>query len=124
MGLSTTQRICACALAGLLMSAGVANAETRVRIQNTSPHPANIMIDKRSRDVQPRRAGVFPINGTTADMLVVFANGDASKGELDVSDAAPAKNAEDGNDYYCVTIDTDGLQVQTQADCLAAITKK
>lgn len=118
------QRTGFCALAALLASAGLANAETRVRIQNASPHPANIMIDKHSRDVQPRRAGVFPINGTTANMFVVFANGDASKGELDVSDALPAKNAEDGNDYYCVTINTDGLEVQTQADCLAAISKK
>ena len=112
-----------CALAVAIAGAGAANAETRVRIRNDSVHPANISVDKRSRDVRPRKAASFPITGTTGMLAAVFANGDVSKGEFDVREALPVQNAEDGNTYYCIVLDTEDFNVMPQADCAAAVSK-
>src|SRR6187549_1905227 len=94
--------ICAALVAG----AGVANAETMVRIRNDSVHPANITVDKKSRDVRPRKAASFPIPTGTGVLKVAFANGDVNKAEFSaVGETLPVENAPDGNTYYCMTLD-------------------
>lgn len=111
------------ALAVAIAGAGPAGAETLVRIQNDSVHPSNMTLDKRSRDIRSRKAGSFPIVGTTGTLTIIFANGEVSRGELDVSEAYPTEPDAEGNQYYCVNVDSEGLAVQQQADCQAALDK-
>jgi hypothetical protein len=121
----TTFKIIGVAVCGLaLVTAGAASAENIVRVKNASELPATIQIDKKSRDVKPRKAASFPITGTTGTLGVLFANGDVSKGEFDVSAALPVENPEDGNTYYCITLDTESFDTMPQEACQALVIKK
>jgi hypothetical protein len=121
----TTSKIIGAAVCGLaLITAGAASAETIVRVKNASELPATIQIDKKSRDVKPRKAASFPITGTTGMLGVLFANGDVSKGEFDVSSVLPVENAEDGNTYYCIILDTETFDTMTKDACEALVLKK
>ena len=102
----------------LMAGAGVANAETMVRIRNDSVHPANITVDKKSRDVRPRKAASFPIVDGVGVLKVAFANGDVNKAEFSaVGETLPVENAPDGNTYYCMTLDENDFEFLTQAEC-------
>jgi hypothetical protein len=109
--------ISAVACVSLLASAAAASAETRVRIRNDSVHPANITVDKKSRDVRPRKAASFPIASNLATLKVAFANGDMNKGDFNVNETLPVENAPDGNTYYCMTLDEVDFELQTKAVC-------
>ena len=122
MTTSAIRRAAICGMA-LTFAAGVASAETRVRVKNDSDIPANITIDKRSRDVRDGKSGAFPITGTTAVLTVAFANGEANRGDLDVSMEEPVTSVEDGNQYYCVLLDRIHFEVQLQSECEAIINK-
>lgn len=116
--------VSAAACAALLASAGVASAETLVRIRNDSVHPANITIDKKSRDVRPRKAASFPIPGGVGVLKVAFANGDVNKAEFSaVGETLPVENAPDGNTYYCMTLDENDFEFLTQAECAKWVEK-
>lgn len=116
--------IAATACIALLANAGVASAETLVRIRNDSVHPANITIDKKSRDVRPRKAASFPIPTGTGVLKVAFANGDVNKAEFSaVGETLPVENAPDGNTYYCMTLDENDFEFLTQADCAKWVEK-
>ena len=110
-------RAAICALALTMAAASAASAETRVRIRNDSVHPANITVDKKSRDVRPRKSASYPLSGMTATLKVVFANGDVNKGEFDVGETLPVENAPDGHTYYCMTLDTEDFELLIQAAC-------
>ena len=116
--------ISAAACAALVASAGVASAETMVRVRNDSVHPANISIDKKSRDVKPRKAASFPMAGPTAILKVAFANGDMNKAEFSVvGESLPVENAPDGNTYYCMTLDENDFEFVPQAECAKWVEK-
>ena len=116
--------ISAAACAALMAGAGVANAETLVRIRNDSVHPANISVDKKSRDVRPRKAANFPIAGTGGLLRVIFANGDANMAEFSVvGEALPVENAPDGNTYHCMTLNEEDFEFVTQAECAKWVEK-
>ena len=119
----TMNRVAICTLAMAMAWAGAVSAETRVRVRNDSELPANITVDKRSRDVKPRKAASFPITGTTGVLKVAFANGDMNKGEFDVTETLPVENPEDGNTYYCITLDTEDFDLLTQAACQEWVNK-
>ena len=108
----------------LMMSATAASAETMVRIRNDSELPANITVDKKSRDVRPRKAASFPIVNGVGVLKVAFANGDVNKAEFSaVGETLPVENAPDGNTYYCMTLDTDDFEFLTQAQCAEWVAK-
>lgn len=108
----------------LVASAAAANAETRLRIRNDSVHPANITVDKRSRDVRPRKAASFAIENGAGVLKVAFANGDVNKAEFNAAaETLPVENAPDGNTYYCMTLDESDFEFLTQADCAKWVEK-
>ena len=115
--------VSAAACAALLASAGVASAETLVRIRNDSVHPANITIDKKSRDVRPRKAANFPTTGIGV-LKVGFANGDMNRADFNApAETLPVENAPDGNTYFCMTLDTEDFEFLTQAECAKWVEK-
>lgn len=114
---SSIVRVAVCGAALLIAAAGVANAETRVRIRNDSVHPANITVDKKSRDVRPRKAASFPLAASIGELKVSFANGDMNKGEFNVAETLPVENAPDGNTYYCMTLDEQDFELLTKTQC-------
>lgn len=115
--------ISAAACAALLASAGVANAETLVRIRNDSVHPANISVDKKSRDVRPRKAASFPLTNGGGLLKVAFANGDMNKAEFNAAAETLPVEAADGNSYYCMSLDENDFEFLTQADCAKWVEK-
>ena len=115
---TVSSRVIACAAAAAtLAAAGAASAETLIRVRNDSVQPANISIDKKSRDVRSRKAANFPLTSPTATLKVAFANGDVSIGEFDVGLALPVKNPKDGDTYYCMTLDADDFELLPQETC-------
>ena len=116
--------IVASACVAFMASASIASAETIVRIRNDSVHPANITIDKKSRDVKPRKSASFPMAGPTAMLKVAFANGDMNKAEFStVGESLPVENAPDGNTYYCMTLDENDFEFVPQAECAKWVEK-
>jgi len=121
--MTTTKIIGMAVCAAALVAAGSAAAETLVRVKNASELPATIQVDKKSRDVKPRKAANFPITGTSGTLGVLFANGDMSKGDFDVSTEQPVVNPEDGANYYCISLDTESFETMTKAACEASLKK-
>ncbi len=120
---STTSRAAVCALTLATAAATAASAETRIRVRNDSAQPAEITVEKKSRDVRPRKASNFPLTSPTADLKVAFANGDVNYGEIDVGPFLPVQT-EEGDTYYCMTLDTDDFNILPQETCAEWINKK
>ncbi|HEX6866274.1 MAG TPA: hypothetical protein VF122_03485 [Caulobacteraceae bacterium] len=115
-------RVAVCAIALATAAATAASAETRLRVRNDSAQPAEITVDKKSRDVRPRKASNFPLTSPTADLKVAFANGDVNYGEIDVGPFLPVQTDE-GDTYYCMTLDTEDFNILPQEICAEWVKK-
>lgn len=116
--------VAVCVFAALAATAGVANAETFIRVHNDASQPAEVTVDKKSRDIRPRRNYTFPLAAPVVDLKVAFANGDMSFGEIDIGPFLAIENPEDGNTYFCMSLDEDDFEILSQADCAEWIIEK
>jgi len=114
---SRTIRAAVCVLAVAAATAGAAGAETRIRVRNDGVMPAEVTVDKKSREIRARKSSNFPLTSPVVDLKVAFANGDVNYGEIDIGPFLAVENPKDGNTYFCMSVDEDDFDLLSQADC-------
>lgn len=110
-------RAAVCIALAAAFAATAASAETLIKVRNTSEQPATVTIDKKSRDIRARKTYNFPLEAPTAPLKVEFANGDVNYGEIDIAPFFAVENPEDGNTYFCMTVDTEDFNILPRETC-------